>query len=143
MREDIEDLFGDLLLCLFGEELVHIVDDLLLVPDPGDDVRLIERRRLVGIGLDHTAAEDDAGVGGHAAEFPDGLAGLLVGDRRDGAGVDDVDVGTFRLLGQEEPCPAKPFRQRLRVVFVHFTAERMEIDLHVLTAFPGLEIALL
>ena len=138
MLDDVEDLLRDLLLRLFREEPVHVVDDLFLVPDTGDDVGLVEGRRLVGVGLDHTAAEDDAGVGGHAAELPDGLTGLLVRDRRHGAGVDDIDIGALRRLRQREAGAAEPFRQRFRVVFIHFAAERMEIDLHVLTAFPGL-----
>ncbi len=141
--EDVEHFFRCLCLSLFGEELIYVVDDLFLVPDTGDDVRLVEGRGFVRVGLDHAAAQDDTGVGGHAAEFPDGLAGLLVGDCCDRAGVDDVDVSALRLLGQGEPRAAEAFRQSFGVVLIHFAAERMEIDLHVLTAFPGVEIALL
>ena len=138
VSEDVEDFFRHLFLRFFGKEPVHVFDDLFLVPDPGDDVGFVEGRRLVGVCLDHAAAEDDAGVGGHAAESTDSLAGLLVGYRCHGAGVDDIDIGALRRFRQSEAGAAELLRQRFGVVFVHFAAEGMEIDLHVLTAFPGL-----
>ena len=53
-------------------------------------------RRALGV----TAGDDDAGGGVVSMKFSDGGAGLGVGSRSDGTGVEDDDIGGFGGIGQ-------------------------------------------
>ena len=89
-----------------------------------NDIALGQALHILGERLRHTAREDDDAVGILAAHAVEQLAVFRVADCRDGAAVDDGDVGAVPVIGGHIAVPDKILAHCLRLVLIHLAAER-------------------
>ena len=112
-----------------GSGLLEQVEELHPLAGAADEVDA-ETLGLVGVGLDIAAAGGDDRAGIAPLGAADHLAGLLVADGGDGAGVDDIGVG--RVLKRDERMAAarQLLLHGLRLILVDLAAEGIDGNSH-------------
>ena len=93
------------------------------------DVQLAD---LVRAALGVAAAHADGGGRIQLAHAPDGVAGFLVGNGCDGAGIDDIAVAGFVKFAERMAVPAlhQQLLHRLCLVLVDLAAQRVTCKFH-------------
>ena len=81
-------------------------------------------------GLRHAARQHQSGGGAGAPHAVHGLAHLVIAGRRHGAGVDDHDVASLRVIRYGEAGLLHAREHHLRLILIDLTAERYGKNLH-------------
>ena len=106
------------------------VDELPLALRARDEKHPLLFGKGGGGALGGAAAHGDAGVRRHGADARDRLARLFFRLRRDGAGVEDEEVGVLQRLGHLPPSLAQGVRERGALAVVDLAAQGEDDGLH-------------
>ena len=112
-----------------GGSFDHVADEGLAAvgADEHVDVQLAD---LVRAALGVAAAHADGGGRIQLAHAPDGVAGFLVGNGCDGAGIDDIAVADLVKAAEGMPALHQQLLHRLRLVLVDLAAQRVTCKFH-------------